>query len=180
MCILSFVCFTSWIISFTSLHLYHTCATNLYRCTSISQWPAVAGVWQMFKPQVSVGESQTCSVERNMRTKQWCHILSSDPSIIVTCRAAVCVGGFCGCVCVCRGWGVSPCSCPKMKEASPDENSQTWKRRGEELGKGREVGGNENSLRPSICPQTRGLKLASGGISRFAFTVFFPPALGIF
>lgn len=97
----------------------------------------------------------THTVERNMRTKQWCHILSSNTSIIVTWGLEfVCARrvferrGFCGGGVRGPEGGRSPCSCPKMKEASQDKNSQTWKRRveREELGKGREVGGNLNWL----------------------------------
>lgn len=43
----------------------------------------------------------------------------------------------------------------------------------EELGKGREVGGNVNWLCPSICPGTRGLNSAHGGISCLAFSGLF-------
>lgn len=65
-------------------------------------------------------------LQSNMSRKQWCHLLSSDTSIIKT------GGSEYACVCI-LGEGVCMvCSCPKMKEESDDKNSQTWKRIGEE------------------------------------------------
>lgn len=97
--------------------------------------------------------------------------------------AAVCVlewRRFCGRV-EREQWGeeeVSPCSCPKMKEASPDKNSQTWKRRVERksgrVGK-RKRSGRECELAVSVhLSGDLGLNSAHGGDEPFF------PALSIF
>lgn len=62
-----------------------------------------------------------------MRTKQWCHLLSSNTSIIITeVQGHLLVGRS---VCL-------ACSCPKMKEESEYKNSLTWKNRGRKEGRG--------------------------------------------
>lgn len=63
--------------------------------------------------------------------------------------------------------GVSPCSCPKMKEASQDKNSQTWKRRveREELKSWEKEEKWEGIWTGCICPGTWDLNSAHGGLA---------------